>query len=179
MNRPIHFKILTKNPDKVLPFYEAVLGWKPATWDGPQTYWLMSTGSDEVPGAGTHAYCADPDGKADRPFDIQFFIEEQSFCQCQTASGALGMFHCQPSHSSNTGSPNPFVFIYQPGVYCWQPLIGIFTYDRLQGSHRQLVGVFPGNAGAAHFLSWFSTTMRIWEVRCTFFILQSIHRGIA
>ena len=108
MNRPIHFEILTENPDKVLPFYEAVLGWKAATWDGPQTYWLMSTGSDadpgingavmgkhfdqavintvnveslektlqqikahggnlingpnEVPGAGTHAYCADPDG---------------------------------------------------------------------------------------------------------------------
>ncbi|MBC8510001.1 MAG: VOC family protein [Anaerolineales bacterium] len=108
MNRPIHFEILTENPEKVLPFYEAVLGWKPATWDGPQTYWLMSTGDEEalgingaimgrhfdqavintvnveslektlaqieahggklingpnqVPGAGTHAYCADPDG---------------------------------------------------------------------------------------------------------------------
>ena len=108
MNRPTHFEILTDNPEEIIPFYEAVLGWKAATWDGPQTYWLMTTGSEdtpgingaimgrhfdqavintinveslektleqveahggrlingpnEVPGVGTHAYCADPDG---------------------------------------------------------------------------------------------------------------------
>ena len=89
-------------------FYREILGWEITTWDGPQTYWLETTGPEgtpginggimqrhlsqavintiqveslddmlsrveaaggkkvvgpsEVPGVGSHAYCADPEG---------------------------------------------------------------------------------------------------------------------
>jgi predicted enzyme related to lactoylglutathione lyase len=109
MSRPTHFEILADDPAHVGAFYEAVLGWKVATWgEGEPSYWLVTTGEEgtpgidggimhrsfeqavintaevaslaealkkveaeggklvhgpnEVPGVGTHAYCADPEG---------------------------------------------------------------------------------------------------------------------
>ena len=108
MNRPTHFEILSEEPEKIVEFYKSALGWEINTWEGPQAYWLVTTGEDgtpgingaimgrhfdqavintvnvpslvktleqvkdhggkllngpnEVPGVGTHAYCADPEG---------------------------------------------------------------------------------------------------------------------
>jgi predicted enzyme related to lactoylglutathione lyase len=108
MTRPVHFEILADDPVKVADFYEDIFGWEISTWDGPQKYWLVTTGPtekpginggimerhfkqavintvevealdemiakveaaggkkvhgpDEIPGVGTHAYCADPEG---------------------------------------------------------------------------------------------------------------------
>lgn len=108
MNRPIHFEILGEDPAALSKFYSDVFGWQIATWDGPQGYWMATTGADgqpginggfmerhfqqavintievdsldealrkveaaggskvhgahEIPGVGTHAYCADPQG---------------------------------------------------------------------------------------------------------------------
>jgi len=50
MNRPIHFEILTDNPEKVIAFYQQVFNWQIACWEGPQSYWLATTGSDDAPG---------------------------------------------------------------------------------------------------------------------------------
>lgn len=51
MNRPVHFEILTDNPEIIGAFYHEVLGWEIATWDGhEQTYWLVTTGPKETPG---------------------------------------------------------------------------------------------------------------------------------
>lgn len=44
MNRPVHFEILSEDPEKAAAFYEGVFGWKVARWDGPQTYWMVTTG---------------------------------------------------------------------------------------------------------------------------------------
>ncbi len=46
MNRPVHFEILGDDPAKLTEFYKGVFGWEIATWDGPQGYWLATTGQD-------------------------------------------------------------------------------------------------------------------------------------
>lgn len=108
MSRPIHFEILSDDPEKTAAFYREALGWEVSTIEGPEAYWLVNTGPDgtpginggimgkhldqtvintleadslddatariekaggkrvlgpnEIPGIGTHAYFADPDG---------------------------------------------------------------------------------------------------------------------
>lgn len=44
MNRPIHFEIHSPDPDKARTFYEAIFGWKFSRWEGPEEYWLITTG---------------------------------------------------------------------------------------------------------------------------------------
>jgi uncharacterized protein len=44
MNRPVHFEILADDPEASASFYREVFGWETATWEGPQTYWMVTTG---------------------------------------------------------------------------------------------------------------------------------------
>jgi hypothetical protein len=51
MGRLVHFEILASNPEEAVKFYESVFDWEIATWDGgEQSYWLISTGPEGVPG---------------------------------------------------------------------------------------------------------------------------------
>lgn len=50
MSRPIHFEILSDDPEKTAAFYREALGWEVSTWDGPQSYWLATTGAKGTPG---------------------------------------------------------------------------------------------------------------------------------
>ena len=50
MTRPVHFEILADDPEKVGAFYREVLGWEISSWEGPQPYWLVTTGPEGVPG---------------------------------------------------------------------------------------------------------------------------------
>ena len=51
MKRPVHFEILADDPEKTADFYKDVFDWEIATWgEGEQTYWLVTTGPDHVPG---------------------------------------------------------------------------------------------------------------------------------
>jgi len=50
MNRPVHFEVCTEQPAQLAEFYQAVLDWEIATWDGNQTYWLARTGEEGTPG---------------------------------------------------------------------------------------------------------------------------------
>jgi predicted enzyme related to lactoylglutathione lyase len=50
MSRPVHFEILSPNPEKAIEFYREVLGWQPAIAEGPQTYWLLTTGPEGTRG---------------------------------------------------------------------------------------------------------------------------------
>ena len=51
MNRPIHFEILADEPQKLAAFYETVLDWKIAPWEGGgEPYWLITTGEAGTPG---------------------------------------------------------------------------------------------------------------------------------
>ena len=51
MSRPVHFESLADDPQKVAAFYESVLGWKIAAWEGGgEPYWLITTGAEGTPG---------------------------------------------------------------------------------------------------------------------------------
>jgi len=60
MSRVVHFEISAKDPQKVIPFYENVLGWAFHKWEGPMEYWLVHTGDASQPGI---------DGGLSRPSD--------------------------------------------------------------------------------------------------------------
>jgi len=48
--RVVHFEIPADQPERAARFYSEVFGWQFQKWDGPQAYWLISTGPDHKPG---------------------------------------------------------------------------------------------------------------------------------
>ena len=46
MPRVVHFEISADDIDQVAQFYTTVFGWEFNKWDGPQDYWLITTGKD-------------------------------------------------------------------------------------------------------------------------------------
>ena len=50
MPRVVHFEIHADDPERAVKFYQDVFGWKIAKWEGPQDYWLITTGPDDEPG---------------------------------------------------------------------------------------------------------------------------------
>lgn len=50
MQRIVHFEIHAENPQRAVKFYENVFDWHFQKWEGPQDYWLITTGPDDAPG---------------------------------------------------------------------------------------------------------------------------------
>lgn len=50
MPRVIHFEVHADDPERASRFYRDVLGWQIQKWDGPQEYWIISTGEASQPG---------------------------------------------------------------------------------------------------------------------------------
>jgi uncharacterized protein len=50
MSRVVHFELPADNPERAVDFYRTVFGWQIQKWEGPQDYWLISTGADTKPG---------------------------------------------------------------------------------------------------------------------------------
>lgn len=50
MPRIVHFEIPAEDPQKAAKFYEKVFGWRIMKWNGPEDYWLVTTGEDDEPG---------------------------------------------------------------------------------------------------------------------------------
>lgn len=48
MGRVVHFELSVDDPERAVAFYTEVFGWTVEKWEGPQDYWLVSTG--EGPG---------------------------------------------------------------------------------------------------------------------------------
>jgi predicted enzyme related to lactoylglutathione lyase len=46
MSRVVHFEIQGDEPEALADFYRNALGWEIASWEGPQSYWLVTTGPD-------------------------------------------------------------------------------------------------------------------------------------
>jgi predicted enzyme related to lactoylglutathione lyase len=46
MPRPVHFEFVAEDPERAARFWSEAFGWKIDKWDGPQPYWLVSTGED-------------------------------------------------------------------------------------------------------------------------------------
>ena len=50
MPRPVHFEIHAEQPERAVAFYEKVFGWTSQKWEGPQPYWVLTTGPEGEPG---------------------------------------------------------------------------------------------------------------------------------
>jgi len=50
MSRVIHFELAADDPERAVRFYSKVFGWKLNKWDGPEDYWLATTGDSSEPG---------------------------------------------------------------------------------------------------------------------------------
>jgi len=50
MPRVIHFEISGNDPEKVAEFYRSVFNREITNWDGPEEYWLVTTGDPTTPG---------------------------------------------------------------------------------------------------------------------------------
>lgn len=50
MPRVTHFEISANEPATVIAFYTNVFGWKIDKWEGPEDYWLITTGPKDEPG---------------------------------------------------------------------------------------------------------------------------------
>ena len=46
MPRVIHFEIPADDPQRASRFYGSVFGWQFQKWEGPQEYWLVTTGAE-------------------------------------------------------------------------------------------------------------------------------------
>lgn len=46
-SRVVHFEIPSDDPNRAANFYSSAFGWTINKWDGPQEYWLVSTGEGE------------------------------------------------------------------------------------------------------------------------------------
>jgi predicted enzyme related to lactoylglutathione lyase len=50
MGRPVHFEILTEDPEKTRAFYTQVFGWEASDWGGEEEYIMLTTGDEDAPG---------------------------------------------------------------------------------------------------------------------------------
>ena len=50
MSRVVHFEVMAEDPERAAAFYSKVFGWEINKWDGPEDYWLVTTGADGTPG---------------------------------------------------------------------------------------------------------------------------------
>ena len=44
--RVVHFEIVAEQPERALRFYADTFGWKANKWEGPEEYWLLTTGEE-------------------------------------------------------------------------------------------------------------------------------------
>lgn len=50
MTRVVHFELMAEDPARAIDFYRQVFGWEIKKWDGPEDYWLITSGPEEQPG---------------------------------------------------------------------------------------------------------------------------------
>ncbi len=50
MPRVVHFEIHADTPEKAMEFYKNTFNWEFKKWDGPEEYWLITTGDKSEPG---------------------------------------------------------------------------------------------------------------------------------
>jgi len=50
MSRVVHFEIHADNPQRAVNYYQQLFDWQINKWEGPEDYWLITTGPDSEPG---------------------------------------------------------------------------------------------------------------------------------
>ena len=61
MSRVVHFEVPVRNSEAARKFYGNVLSWQFFRWEGPEEYWLITTGENETPGINGAFYTPDPE----------------------------------------------------------------------------------------------------------------------
>ena len=93
MNRPVHFEIHVAEPEKSQAFYEQVFGWKFQKWDGPEEYWLLTTGTD---GPGINGgLMRSPDGQPRTVNTVQVSSVDEYVRKVTDGGGRLGSFRIE------------------------------------------------------------------------------------
>jgi predicted enzyme related to lactoylglutathione lyase len=119
MHPIVHFELHTADPDKTLPFFEKIFGWKINKWGGgPKEYWLAETAEAGKPGI-NGGFLRSPDGQPRTVNTIQVPDVDEYVAKCVAAGGE----NCVPKMPI-------------PGVgwlaYCTDPtgvLFGLHTPD--------------------------------------------------
>ncbi len=71
MPRVVHFEIHVDDLNRASNFYKNVFGWKFDKWEGPQEYWLVTTGDASQPGInGGMMKRMDPAGSVYNSIDV-------------------------------------------------------------------------------------------------------------
>ncbi len=50
MPRVVHFEVSADDPERASTFYRDVFGWRIQKWQGPEDYWLVTTGEADERG---------------------------------------------------------------------------------------------------------------------------------
>ncbi len=50
MPRVVHFELGAVKPERAAEFYRDVFGWEISKWEGPEDYWLVTTGAEDQQG---------------------------------------------------------------------------------------------------------------------------------
>lgn len=50
MPRVVHFELGAVEPERAVAFYQNVFGWSITKWEGPEDYWIVTTGPEKDPG---------------------------------------------------------------------------------------------------------------------------------
>jgi predicted enzyme related to lactoylglutathione lyase len=97
MGRVIHFEIHAADPERAVRFYRALLGWQMVKWDGPEEYWLITTGPKEQPGINggmvRRRGPAPVEGQAVNAFVCTVEVEnlQETLSKVETAGGVLAV----------------------------------------------------------------------------------------
>lgn len=50
MARPVNFELSADEPERAARFWSEAFGWRIEKWQGPEDYWLITTGAPSEPG---------------------------------------------------------------------------------------------------------------------------------
>jgi predicted enzyme related to lactoylglutathione lyase/ketosteroid isomerase-like protein len=90
VNRVVHFEIGAQDPERCAKFFGDVFGWQIMKWEGPQPYWLATTGP--MSGVGINGgILRHPDGAARTINTIQVDSIENAIERVEKAGGKVAM----------------------------------------------------------------------------------------
>lgn len=50
MARVVHFEVMAADPQRAQKFYSSIFGWQISKWEGPEDYWVVTSGPEGEPG---------------------------------------------------------------------------------------------------------------------------------
>jgi predicted enzyme related to lactoylglutathione lyase len=85
MQSVVHFEVMAEDPERAAAFYSNVFGWEINKWEGPEDYWLVTTGPGDEAG-GINGGIAQSQGEPQTVNTIEVPSVDE-FAQKVTANG--------------------------------------------------------------------------------------------